>query len=234
MTGIIPSLLWKEWREQRWKIAYMSFLMVSIVAIGLRTRMLPDITFFIFSTLVGAFLIPIFIGMGLFATEKAEGTLPMLMAIPIQPWKIFIIKISTGAIACLIPFGATLLVVWLLAGNREIETSKIILGYGLCYVFALSFLFWIIGFGITQPNEARTALVGMGIILIWAFIVALEDNLNPRLRYSLIITPFGFLDAADHFDMYFLLKVLAVQTFICIILLYQASTRFTRMRKEKV
>lgn len=231
MTGIIPSLLWKEWREQRWKIAYMSFLMVSIVAIGLRTRMLPDRSFFIFSMLTGAFLLPIFIGMGLFASEKSEDTLPMLMALPIKPWKIFAVKIFMGVIACLVPFATTLLTVLLLAGNREQQTSTIILSYGLAFVFALTFLFWIIGFGITQPTEARTALIAMAIALSWSLFTMVEDELFPGLHYSYIFTPFGFPRIIDHPQNW--AGVVCVQTTFSIILLSQASIRFARMRKDK-
>jgi ABC-type transport system involved in multi-copper enzyme maturation permease subunit len=231
MTGIFQKLIWKEWREQRWKIAYMSFLMLSLAVIGLRTRMLPDIAVLAFDAFFGAFLLPIFVGMGLFASEKSEGTLSMLTSLPIKPWKIFTVKMIHAVVICAIPFAVTLAAVLFLAGDREVDTATIVRAYLICYLFSIVFLSWIVGFGIGQPTEARTALVALAVVLAWSFFAAAEDSFNPSGYLFAIVTPFGFIENIDHPSHR--LEVFSSQMGIAIVLLIQASIRFTYMRKEK-
>lgn len=37
------ALLWKEWREQRWKMAFGRVMLCGFCAIGLQTRLIPDV-----------------------------------------------------------------------------------------------------------------------------------------------------------------------------------------------
>jgi len=39
---MLRALLWKEWHEQRWRVALATVWLLGMSAIGLKTRILPD------------------------------------------------------------------------------------------------------------------------------------------------------------------------------------------------
>ena len=72
---MIRPLIWKEWQEQRWKLAFGCVLMLGYTAIGFRTRILRDIEIIISSLVLGSIFLPIFVSFGLVAAERSAGTL---------------------------------------------------------------------------------------------------------------------------------------------------------------
>ena len=86
MVKIVRSLLWKEWHEQRWKLAFGSVILMGLVSVGLQARLLPDRDILLLAIFVGSYLLPVFVAMGLVAAEQGEGSLHTLLALPLRPW----------------------------------------------------------------------------------------------------------------------------------------------------
>src|SRR5687767_3135298 len=113
------SLIWKEWREQRWKLGFGCVLLMGFTLVGLRTRISPDEGIIGMVTFFGALLLPVLNAMGLVAAERDEGSLQTLLRLPISPKRIFLVKTAMGAIVAAAPFLACALIAFFIAGGRE-------------------------------------------------------------------------------------------------------------------
>jgi hypothetical protein len=236
MEGMIRSLVWKEWREQRWKVVYCSIILAGFVLIGLRTRLLPDEMIIQGSMILGAFFVPLFIGMGLFATEAAEGSLNTLRSLPVQPRVLFLIKIISGALAGLIPFLIAGTIAILTAGEREITVHRTFLIYTSGYWFALALLAWIIAFGLRQPSEARVGLIGLGIVTAWVVLTLLCVPHNYFTWYwkeiFLTVIPLNLLQISQEKDLPVFIQIVIVHAVIAACLLGWASCRFVEVKRK--
>jgi len=110
------ALLWKEWREQRWRCALGTLVLATLSASLVRAQLvtLPEAAVMIFWPI--GLLLAIFLAMGSVATERADGTWPFLRARPVGPAFILRIKWAAGAAylagALLIAAGAAHVAAW--------------------------------------------------------------------------------------------------------------------------
>jgi ABC-type transport system involved in multi-copper enzyme maturation permease subunit len=229
---MIRSLIWKEWREQRWKIFYISMLMVSANVIGLKTRLMPDELIMMISVFIGAFFLPIFIGMGLFATEREERSLPVLVALPIRGRVIFTVKMGMGVLACLIPFGVSLASALVMAGTREVMWQRVLLWYAGGLGFGLTLLIWIVAFGLYQPTEARTGLVGLAVIAGWLILLCLEEGSQHLFLVAYKISPFYWFEMLDRHNQPFNFRAAIIQGILAGLLLAWSASRFSKVERK--
>ncbi len=162
------SLIWKEWREQSWKLAFGAVILMALTAVGLRARLVYDSQIMALAGCVGALVLPILVSMGVVATDRAEGALGTLLALPIPSWRVLACKLAIGAVACVAPMLGAWLVAWLIAAGREISGRDIAAIYLLYTASGLMLLFWTLALGVRQSTEARVALVGIGFLLVGA------------------------------------------------------------------
>lgn len=233
---MIKPLIWKEWQEQRWKLALGCVLLMGYTAIGLKSRLLPDEVIIFFGSVFGAPLMSILVAMGLVAVERSDGTLDMLFALPIKSWKVFSVKTIAGALICVIPVLGSMIVALLVAAGRELNASDIVIPYLGGMAFGLVMFIWTVAFGIRQPSEARVALVSMAIFAGWALIIILSEALikRPHDRWSLIITPFGLFESTLDGAYDLLPKVITVQLLLGICLVLWAAYRFSKLERTKI
>ena len=66
MRTAMTSLLWKEWREQRWKAGLGCVLCMGTVAVGMMTRVVPDIVILVVVFMFASFLLPMLNVMDIF------------------------------------------------------------------------------------------------------------------------------------------------------------------------
>src|ERR1041384_1963313 len=64
---MLTQLIWKQWKEQGWRVMFATVVLCGFVAIGLRARVGRDSGIVILTAALGAFILPIFIAMGLLA-----------------------------------------------------------------------------------------------------------------------------------------------------------------------
>lgn len=231
---MIKSLFWKEWCEQRWKLAYGCVLLMGFVAVGLRSRIVQDEVIFVFAVVGGSILMALLVGMGLVAAERSDGSLGMLLALPVRSWKIFVVKMSMGALVCALPIVGCMVMSLAMAAGREMSANRIIAYYLGGIAFGIVMLVWMVAFGIRQPSEARAGLVGIAVFMVWMFIIFLDEVfLRPSTYLSLVITPFGIFDGTLDRNYDILPKVIPVQLVIGFCLMMWAAYRFGKLGRTK-
>src|SRR3954466_797117 len=90
------SLLWKEWHEQRWKLAFGSLILGAFALIGLRARVVADELLLEWLCFLAVILLPVMASTGLVASEREEGTMETLLSLPVTAGRIFWTKALTG------------------------------------------------------------------------------------------------------------------------------------------
>jgi ABC-type transport system involved in multi-copper enzyme maturation permease subunit len=235
---MIKSLFWKEWCEHRWKLAYGCVILMGFALIGLRSRLIQDDIIVTFAFAGGPILMALFVGMGLIAAERNEGSLEMLLALPVRPWKVFAVKMAMGALVCAVPIVGCMAVSLAVAGGREISATRIAVAYLGGIAFSVIMLVWMVAFSIRQPSEARAGLVGIGVFVSWVFFVFLfvavfEKRLDLVL-WGLVITPLGILQFAASGGQMHTLWAVIVQAVMLIFLLLWGGYRFGKEGRSKV
>ncbi|MBN1344410.1 MAG: hypothetical protein JXQ73_17105 [Phycisphaerae bacterium] len=235
MSKALRSLLWKEWREQRWKVAFGCVILGGYTAIGLQTRLLPDETILLLGVFIAASSLPILASMDLVAAERAEGSLPVLLALPVRPSVTFVLKTAVGATTCAAPMLVAFILACLIAGGREISITRIthILLGGLGG--ALSFYVWAHCLGVRQSTEARSALLAIGCLAVMCGLILFGEALH-RLwdvkalaQLPLLATPFAFCCVTYPPDAELLLHLAWIQTLLAVVLMTWAARRFARL-----
>jgi len=216
--------------------------LMGFTLIGLRSRLTPDEFIVIFASAGGSILMALLVGMGLIATEKSEGSLAMLLTLPVRPWKIFAVKMAMGALVCTVPIVGCMAVSLAVAGGREISAARIAMSYLGGISFGVIMLVWMVAFSIRQPSEARAGLVGIGVFVGWIFIVFLFVAVFYKrldlVLWGLVITPLGILQFAvsggQQHNLYLSRWAMMIQAVMLIFLLLWGGYRFGKERRFKV
>jgi len=226
---VIGKLIWKEWREQRWKLALGCVALTGFVLVGLRTRIVMDRMIIMMGGLVAAFALPIFVGMDLVAGDRSTGSLESLLKLPVPAREILLVKLGVGAMACIGPIVVATVVSCVVAGGREMSTARILQLYAGMAGFALVLLAWVAAFGVRQPTEARAALVGLAVVFAW-WVIALvySESLEQRLpEWIIVLHPGSLLVVVDELDMHWLRGAIPVQAAIAGALVWWGTRRFS-------
>ncbi len=227
MSKILRSLIWKEWHEQRWKIAFGTLLLLSYFGIGLQTRILPDFDLMIGGLFFSAVVLPIFASMDLVAAEYADGSLKNLLNLPISPWITFTVKIVMGTLTCIVPPTASMILTWLIAGQREVISNAGMTVYIATTAISFSSFIWMIWASLYQPSEARSALVGIGLVVMWFALIAIEFSV---FHHSIIgfLTPLSFWILPGQLDSTWRWRIILVA-----VLLWRAGTGFAKLSRKR-
>ncbi|NQV31344.1 MAG: hypothetical protein HQ515_01565, partial [Phycisphaeraceae bacterium] len=178
---MIKVLAWKEWHEQRGTLAFCCVLLMSLTAIGLQSRLMPDSFIIRLSfSLLGGTVFPLIISAGLIAPEREDRTLNTLLAQPLAAGGLLVIKLITGVILCLVPILGVTVTACLMAGNREMTMAQINYA-GLCTaIMALVFFIWSLSLTINQ-GEHRTVSISTAVLVAstLCFVVGLASLNSP-------------------------------------------------------
>ena len=228
---VILSLIWKEWHEQRWKLAFGCVLLMSLALIGLQARLTRDEGIVALTMALGGVLLPIFVAMGLVASERAEGTFTTLMSMPVRPHTVFAVKLVIGAALTAMPLVGAAAVTLLVAGNREMATSMIVRVYIVGIVLAVMTMIWTVCLSIRQPTEARAGMIGLGVLVFWGIVAAVLPTVTPRpddlvcAFHPLAVFTWVGTDLIPGPN---LLAVVLIQSFYIVLLLVWAGLRIGR------
>jgi ABC-type transport system involved in multi-copper enzyme maturation permease subunit len=188
----MPSLLWKEWHEQSWKLGFGCIVLGALALIGLHARIVADETMIKWVCFLGVTMLPVLSSTGLVPAERGEGTLESLLALPVKPWKILAAKTLIGLILCAGPLAVAMGVSLLIAGGREMPSSAILGVYSGCIGVAVSLFIWMLALTIQLPSEARAALIGVGLLIFWMLATAgLGAESMPK--WAMSISPFAMI-----------------------------------------
>lgn len=194
------ALVWKEWREQRWRLYFGTALLATFTVIGLRTRLIPDEHLVSMTIMVGGILFPLMVAMGLVAPERSEGTMVRLLALPVRPWQVLAAKGLVGAAVCAAPILISGLLAMLVAGNRELPWDELIALYGVGSGLALAVFAWFTAAGVRQPSEARAGIAGIIVFALWALLIGIGTMIGieifhkaTQVEWVAIFSPFGLV-----------------------------------------
>jgi ABC-type transport system involved in multi-copper enzyme maturation permease subunit len=196
-------LLWKEWHEQSWKLAFGCVVLGAMAMIGMRARIVADERMVQTICFLGMTLLPVLASTGLVPAERSEGSFESLLALPVAPWRILLAKTLIGVILCAGPLAVAAGMSLLIAGGREVPVEGTLLLYGGSILAAASLLIWMMVLTIRLPNETRAGLLSLGILICWLLIeVWMTSSDDPGIpRWLLGLCPFAAVHVNQHVDL---------------------------------
>ncbi len=198
MNSVWRSLLWKEWREHRWKLAIVAgagLVVPAPFALGDARSYLAGVVMML--TLFVP-LAAMFLGAGAAAGEQSRGTIRFLQSLPTPMWRPAIAKLAWSGLIVVTPALLALLAV---LGNWSITEVPFDLAPPLLAAAAigagpLSLLIWMAAAGVNRSDEVRAGAVGLLVIaLTWATLLVVgyssTEDLNAPWPRSLRIVGAG-------------------------------------------
>jgi ABC-type transport system involved in multi-copper enzyme maturation permease subunit len=164
---MLKALLWKEWQEQRWRMALVCVWLLGITGIVLKTRIMPDGELLDMIGIIGGVILPIYLGMGLFALERKNGTFAHLLAQPVGRGRVLTAKVIVGLLAYVGPMAICGIMICLTVGGREVGSIEIIATVAAMTVFGVMLFSWELLAGLRCRREETYILVSAIVLACW-------------------------------------------------------------------
>jgi ABC-type transport system involved in multi-copper enzyme maturation permease subunit len=226
---MISPILWKEWREQRWKLAFGTLMLVFFTCSFLAAGITSDQEMAVVIWLFGGLILALHSAMGVFAPERANGTMSFLASKPIEPWKVFACKWLFGWLNVAGPMLACALVLILFrpgdTATTGLRTQMVILVMRVAIVgLGLATMFYTMTCCLAprRVGEAAVGLVGLLVFvaLMLHMVVAgsmvmepmYRDNVEPSLlgKVLLFVNPLTWIIFAKPFNPKFNFPIMMI------------------------
>ncbi|MBL7189870.1 MAG: ABC-2 transporter permease [Phycisphaerae bacterium] len=167
-------LLWKEWRENLWKLWFCGAASVVFTVMLFRIRIVPDVSNCILISLIQMFVVPVVYALDIFSGEVSNRTIHLLFKIPVKRWMIFFSKYLVSALGMALIFAISAVLMELMAHGREARILFLLKTNLLCGTAGLFLFTWFCAFGCQSRSEAGSLVamfgvfVGWGIAFFWA------------------------------------------------------------------
>lgn len=236
---MLKALLWKEWHEQRWRVALATVWLLGMTAIGLKTRILPDVAILIILWTPTALILPVFLGMGLFASERKAGTLPFLMVQPVGRGPLLAAKVIVGLLAYVTPVVIGGAAVCLAVGGREVSAAGLAGRLAVVAGFGGVLFVWQLLAGLRCRREETYIVVSAVVVGCWITqgMFVEEWNLAERLgRWIWAMNPIAVIELVDAWGYRQpreVWTIAAVQSLILTGLAFGLWLRFRGLRESK-
>ncbi|MHC5138442.1 MAG: hypothetical protein ACYSOF_00890, partial [Planctomycetota bacterium] len=89
---MFKQLLWKEWRENLWKLGFGGAVSAAFVLLLFRIRLFPDAANCVAIGFVQMLVVPVIYALDIFSGEMSNRTIHLLFKFPVPRWKIFFSK----------------------------------------------------------------------------------------------------------------------------------------------
>jgi ABC-type transport system involved in multi-copper enzyme maturation permease subunit len=160
------ALLWKEWREHQMRMVALCAV-VAVWAVmqfpggsGHYTRSVDSA--FLVILMVAAVVMPIFVTMAI-GSERASGSLDVLLHQPVPPELVLAVKTLIGAVTCLFPVLLIGLLGWLLIDPRQVPPDEVLDSTGFAAAGAVTAYLWMISLSARASNET---VVGVTCVIV--------------------------------------------------------------------
>jgi hypothetical protein len=183
MNGVWRSLLWKEWREQRFKLIAITLFTTTMVAWPwLFDR---NGTLYEAFIIIGFFCIlslGLFVGASLAASERSQRTVGFLQSLPFSTRRTALAKLAFAALTIASPvvvlFGAVKL--WELLGYITANHGIPITAFAAIAWAAFSFAIFVAAIAANLADEVRAGAVGfLAVALFWGVFAVAVDQWSP-------------------------------------------------------
>lgn len=221
MNSIWTSLLWKEYREHRWKMAALVAIML-VVPVILSIQTPGNIFGSVVATLMMAVpLSAMFVGMSAAAGEQSRGTIHFLQSLPTSMVRPATAKLAWAVLTLIAPVAAAVVgaALWsrLFVGRTVDEDLRLANAmfpppWGLTDWYAtvlvsgslagVSFMTWVAAFGVNRSDEVRAGAVGLlAVLCYWAALTWIASQAESsaavdRLKVLLAAAPGGAIAVA--------------------------------------
>ena len=193
-------LLWKEWKENLWKLCFCLLAGVMAIVLLYRMRVVPDIVNCWVITLVQMFVITVLYTMDTFAGEFSNGTAQFLVKLPIRLRWVFLCKYIVSAGSIIVIFLAIGCLSELFTLGREQAIGDIFRINLLACLTVLSVFTWHCLFGSRSRSEAVALVVLAAVLAGWAIIAGWA--LLFELQGVRAIAPYVFISDFFRADAY--------------------------------
>jgi hypothetical protein len=174
------SLLWKEWREHRWKLAGIFLVYLLVVALP---RLLISVRPFEVAqtaTLALTLFIPGFVALGTVTDERSRRTLSLTRGLPIPAALPFAIKSVFGLTTAVLPPLAAQLIAWYIvfspADRRTPNAVDLAPWCQIALGAAVSLYAWTTACAARAKNEVRAGLWAAAVLSAYSLVLALEQT----------------------------------------------------------
>jgi ABC-type transport system involved in multi-copper enzyme maturation permease subunit len=193
---MFQMLLWKEWKENLWKLGFCGAAGVVFTIMLFRMRIVPDYVNCVLISFAQMFVVPVVYSLDIFSGEISNRTVHLLFKIPVQRWMIFFSKYLVCAAGIVATFLASAILMELMTRGREAQVFFLLGTNLLCGLAGLLLFTWFCVFGCQSRSEAASLAImfavfaGWGIVLLWSSTgeVTWAERFVP---YSLVIMRIG-------------------------------------------
>ncbi|MBL9163206.1 MAG: hypothetical protein JNL18_10765 [Planctomycetaceae bacterium] len=183
MNGVWRSLLWKEWREQRFKLLAITLFTATMAAWPWLFD--SDGTLYEAFIVIGFFCIlslGLFVGASLAASERSQRTVGFLQSLPYSTRRTAIAKLVVAALTVASPgvvlFGAVK--IWESLGYIPANHGIPITAFAAIAWAAFSFAVWVAAIAANLADEVRAGAVGfLAVALFWGVFAVAVDQWLP-------------------------------------------------------
>jgi ABC-type transport system involved in multi-copper enzyme maturation permease subunit len=204
---MIQAVIWKEWRQQRWKLAFGCVLLVFFLGTLASAQLTTSRELVIAVMIFGGMLLALYSAMGAFATEVSEGTVEFLAARPVRPGWVFLTKWFFGWLNFTVPLVLCCVFLWL--RRTPVTTHGVLredeLRTGALSAFMLTTMFYTLTCCLSRrrASEAEVGLTGLvilGVLMIHLFLclVAFADAMQHRDPLNVFRITFAFINPLLH------------------------------------
>lgn len=192
-------LLWKEWRENLWKLWFCSTASVVFTVMLFRIRIIPDFANCVLISFIQMFAVPVIYSLDIFSGEISNRTVHLLFKIPVPRWMLFFSKYIVSAAGIILIFLITGLLMEFLSRGREAQLLFLLMTNSLCGIVALVLFTWFCAFGCQSRSETASLVamfsvfIGWGIVFFWSGIceVTWAERFVPYSLTLMRITKIG-------------------------------------------
>lgn len=227
------SLLWKEWKENLWKLLFCGSVSLAFTGLLFRMRIIPDEANCVMISLVQVFVVPIVYSLDIFSGEMSNRTIHLLFKIPVERWKLFFSKYLVCVGGMCVVFLLTGGLMEIVSGGREMGVWYLFKINALHGIVGLLLFTWFCPFGCQSRSEAGSlaamsgVMMGFGIVCLWGVMCDVD--------WALSFVPYTFIlsvrsDGVSVSDIG-VLKVLLSQVLAVAVVLGIGCWRYAKIRR---
>jgi hypothetical protein len=186
---MLKSILWKEWREQRWKLAFGTVLLVFVTGSLAAARLTSDREIYVVIGIFGGMILALYSAMGTFAPEHTNGTTGFLAARPVNPRTVFLVKWFFGWLNFAIPIVLCCGILYFIQGRELRIGDRFYYVYMFLWGIWMSTMFYTLTccLALRRGGEGTVGITGLAIVVIFFIHMAagtfgMTSVLSPDMR----------------------------------------------------
>ena len=163
-------LLWKEWKENLWKLWFCGAASVVFTIMLFRIRIIPDYANCLLISFIQMFAVPVIYSLDIFSGEISNRTVHLLFKIPVPRWMLFFSKYLVSSVGIILIFLISGLLMEFMSRGREAQVLFLFGTNSLCGMAALVLFTWFCAFGCQSRSEAGSMVAMFGVFIGWGII----------------------------------------------------------------